>query len=188
MEQTTNQQPHHKTIELFINQIKARKTLGELIFNYFKIVQEALQTQDPELLAQLRTINGSLETILNRELQTLKENRLTAVAWRQRMRDVLLSMEEKKLIRWKYDYAWIYLTILLHKDFPVTYDSTDAFLGDLQELGLLRVPTRTLFERMLKVVNGDDIESWTVSDNMSTSEGKRRRGVAQVFLQRMMLF
>ena len=189
MKQITNQERDCQLIESCINRAKAMGCLGALfISDVIKPELEALQKDDPDVKTLLRTIDDYLRTVHIRELQALDGNKLTEATCRQRMREVLLAMEKERVIRWKYDYAWIYLTIMVTKELPLSYDSTDSFLGEMHGLGLQRVPTRTLFERMLKVVNGDDIDSWTFSDDVDTAEGNRRRSVARAFLQRMMLF
>ena len=189
MERKTNLALDCHTIELLINEAKAMGDVGEFcIRKFLKPVLEARQKEGADVAPLLRTINDYLRTFHIRELQALDGNKLTEATCRQRMREVLLAMEKERVIRWKYDYAWIYLTIMVTKELPLSYDSTDSFLGEMHGLGLQRVPTRTLFERMLKVVNGDDIDSWTFSDDVDTAEGNRRRSVARAFLQRMMLF
>ena len=102
----------------------------------------------------------------------------------ERVQHAILQLRAERLLRRKFDYAWLKEAMNSLDDMP-TFDSAQKFLDYLRDnLGLDDLPCESSISKMMLTPRGE-IFNWTFSDTCDEHEMTRRNNIVKRFFNLM---
>ena len=101
-----------------------------------------------------------------------------------RIREAILQLRAERLLRRKFDYAWLKVAMDSTADLP-SFESAQRYLNYLSdELGLDDLPCESSISKMMDTARGQ-LFNWTFSDSCDTQETIRRNNIVKRFFNLM---
>ena len=113
-------------------------------------------------------------------LPPLSETAPACVPVERKIRAAISAMQEEKLFRHAYDYAWIMLVMNQTAGLPY-FDSASSYRTFLVRIGVDDLPSLSSVEKKVATACRQH-PSWTFTDTADTNETRRRNNVASRFL------
>jgi hypothetical protein len=102
----------------------------------------------------------------------------------ERVRDAIIQLREERLLRRKFDYAWLKDAMNALDDMP-SFDSAQKFLDYLRDdLKLDDLPCESSISKMM-VTHKGEIFNWTFFDTNDEYETTRRNNIVKRFFNLM---
>ena len=97
-----------------------------------------------------------------------------------RIREAILQLREERLLRRKFDYAWLKVAMDSTDDLP-SFESAQRYLDYLRdELQLDDLPCESSISKMMDMARGQ-LFYWTFSDTKDAQETTRRNNIVKRF-------
>ena len=97
-----------------------------------------------------------------------------------RIREAILQLREERLLRRKFDYAWLKVAMDSTDDMP-SFESAQRYLDYLcDELQLDDLPCESSISKMMDMARGQ-LFHWTFSDTSDAQETTRRNNIVKRF-------
>ena len=101
-----------------------------------------------------------------------------------RIREAILQLRAERLLRRKFDYAWLKVAMDSTADLP-SFESAQRYLNYLSdELGLDDLPCESSISKMMDTARGQ-LFNWTFSDSCDAQETIRRNNIVKRFFNLM---
>ena len=138
-----------------------------------------LLSNSAAFLAQRYTADEETNT-LPAVLPPSAETMPACVTLDEKIRAAIAAMQEEKLFRHAYDYAWIMLVMNQNGGLP-HFDSVSSYHTFLVRIGVADLPSLSSVEKKAATACRQH-PSWTFTDTADTNETRRRNNVASRFL------
>jgi len=97
-----------------------------------------------------------------------------------RIREAILQLREERLLRRKFDYAWLKVAMDSTDDLP-SFESAQRYLDYMRdELQLDDLPCESSISKMMDMARGQ-LFYWTFSDTKDAQETTRRNNIVKRF-------
>ena len=97
-----------------------------------------------------------------------------------RIREAILQLREERLLRRKFDYAWLKVAMDSTDDLP-SFESAQRYLDYMRdELMLDNLPCESSISKMMDMARGQ-LFYWTFSDTIDAQETTRRNNIVKRF-------
>ena len=97
-----------------------------------------------------------------------------------RIREAILQLREERLLRRKFDYAWLKVAMDSTDDLP-SFESAQRYLDYMRdELMLDELPCESSISKMMDMARGQ-LFHWTFSDTSDAQETTRRNNIVKRF-------
>ena len=101
-----------------------------------------------------------------------------------RIREAILQLREERLLRRKFDYAWLKVAMDSTDDLP-SFESAQRYLDYMRdELQLDDLPCESSISKMMDTARGQ-LFNWTFSDSCDAQETIRRNNIVKRFFNLM---
>ena len=101
-----------------------------------------------------------------------------------RIREAIVQLRAERLLRRKFDYAWLKVAMDSVEDMP-SFDSAQRYLDYLHiELKLDDLPCESSISKMMDMARGQ-LFNWTFSDTNDAQETSRRNNIVNRFFNLM---
>ena len=101
-----------------------------------------------------------------------------------RIREAIVQLRAERLLRRKFDYAWLKVAMDSAEDMP-SFDSAQRYLDYLHiELKLDDLPCESSISKMMDMARGQ-LFNWTFSDTNDAQETSRRNNIVKRFFNLM---
>ena len=101
-----------------------------------------------------------------------------------RIREAIVQLRAERLLRRKFDYAWLKVAMDSAEDMP-SFDSAQRYLDYLHiELKLDDLPCESAISKMMDMARGQ-LFNWTFSDTNDAQETSRRNNIVKRFFNLM---
>ena len=101
-----------------------------------------------------------------------------------RIREAIVQLRTERLLRRKFDYAWLKVAMDSAEDMP-SFDSAQRYLDYLHiELKLDDLPCESSISKMMDMARGQ-LFNWTFSDTNDAQETSRRNNIVKRFFNLM---
>jgi hypothetical protein len=101
-----------------------------------------------------------------------------------RIREAIVQLRTERLLRRKFDYAWLKVAMDSAEDMP-SFDSAQPYLDYLHiELKLDDLPCESSISKMMDMARGQ-LFNWTFSDTNDAQETSRRNNIVKRFFNLM---
>ena len=135
--------------------------------------------------AALERFLGMIELCPSVEVVTVDESALiSSGSLSLRIREAILQLRTERLLRRKFDYAWLKVAMDSTDDLP-SFDSAQRYLDYLcEELRLDDLPCESSISKMMDTARGQ-LFNWTFSDTSDEMEIARRNNIVKRFFNLM---